>query len=111
MTATLLDAAMTNCLFAQGCCAVTADLHIRYRLPVTSTSTCVVRAWVEHSTPPLFVLRAELTQECSVCATATAKFMERPQEVGNVGEVGAGTAARSKDAARDQETASRSRQP
>lgn len=75
--ATLLDAAMTNCLFAHGCCGVTADLHLRYRHPVESAGSCVVRAWIERASPPLFVLRAELWQDSQLRVTATAKFMEQ----------------------------------
>lgn len=76
--ATLLDAAMTNCLFAQGHTAVTADLHIRYRHPVASDEPCHLRAWIERTTRPLFVLRSELWQADQLRVTATAKFMEHP---------------------------------
>jgi acyl-coenzyme A thioesterase PaaI-like protein len=75
--ATLLDAAMTNCLFAHGHCGATADLHVRYRHPVTSAEVCTLWAWIERSSPPLFVLRAELRQTDQLRATATAKFMVR----------------------------------
>lgn len=40
----LLDGAMTNCLFAHGCSAVTADLHVRFRHPVTTDHPVAVRA-------------------------------------------------------------------
>lgn len=73
--ATLLDAAMTNCLFAHGHCGLTGDLHLRYRHPVESAGSCVVRAWIERASPPLFVLRAELWQANELRARATAKFM------------------------------------
>lgn len=74
--ATLLDAAMTNCLFAHGRCGVTADLHLRYRHPVSSTGLCSLGAWIERSGPPLFVLRAELWQDNHLRASATGKFMQ-----------------------------------
>ncbi len=74
--ATLLDAAMTHCLFAQGRRAVTADLHIRYRHPVGSEDECHLRASIERSSPPLFLLRAELWQAGQLRTTATAKFLE-----------------------------------
>ncbi len=74
--ATLLDAAMTNCLFAHGRHAVTADLHIRYRRPVASGEACNLRAWIERSTGPLFLLRAELRQSNRLQVTATGKFMQ-----------------------------------
>ncbi len=73
--ATLLDAAMTNCLFAQGHCGVTADLRLRYRHPVTSCEACTLRAWIERAQRTLFTMRAELRQADQVRVTATAKFM------------------------------------
>lgn len=75
--ATLLDAAMTNCLFAHGHCGVTADLHIRYRHPVESRVACRLRAWIERASQPLFVLRAELKQGNHCKVTAVGKFMAR----------------------------------
>jgi uncharacterized protein (TIGR00369 family) len=81
VTATLLDAAMTNCLFAHGLCAVTAELNVRYRHPVGSGITCLLLARLERCTAPLYVLHAELLQNDRVCATAAGKFMELPRGV------------------------------
>lgn len=75
--ATLLDAAMTNCLFAHGCSGVTADLHVRFRHPVVANLPSLVRARVERSLPPLFVLKAELFQTGRCHTTAVGKFMDR----------------------------------
>ena len=83
--ATLLDAAMTNCLFAHGCCGVTGELRIRFRHPVVSGEPSRLRARIERSTPPLFVLRAELWQSGRVRANATGKFMECPSEASSPG--------------------------
>jgi acyl-coenzyme A thioesterase PaaI-like protein len=77
MTASLLDGAMTNCLFSQGIIALTADLRVRYRKPVLIGPEISLRAWVEARHSPLFLLRAELKQEGCVKATASAKFMKR----------------------------------
>jgi uncharacterized protein (TIGR00369 family) len=76
--AMLLDAAMTNCLFAQERRGVTADLAVRFRHPVASGEPARLRAWVERSVPPLYLLRAELWQADQLRATATGKFMETP---------------------------------
>lgn len=76
MIASLLDGAMTNCLFAHGHVAVTAELNVRYRSPVAIGCEMVVRAWMEKPHPPLYLMRAELNQEGCVKATATAKFMQ-----------------------------------
>jgi acyl-coenzyme A thioesterase PaaI-like protein len=78
--ATLLDAAMTNCLFARGHCGVTADLHLRYRHPVVSTEPCQLHAWIERSSQPLFVLQAELVQAGQRRVTAVGKFLLRRHE-------------------------------
>lgn len=70
----LLDGAMTNCMFAHGWIAVTAELRIRFRHPVATGHTATVRAWIEKSSPPLYVLKAELTQNDEVKAQAQGKF-------------------------------------
>lgn len=75
--ATLLDAAMTNCLFARGLRGLTADLHVRYRHSVLVSGSCLLRSWVERATPPLFVLKAELWQDGQMRVTGTGKFMSR----------------------------------
>lgn len=74
--ATMLDAAMTNCLFAQGRCGVTGELTVRFRHPVISGTPSRLRAWVERATPPLYLLRSELWQSEQLRATGTGKFME-----------------------------------
>ena len=73
----LLDGAMTHCLFAGGREAVTAELKIRYRQPVNPTRSVVVRAWMERSRPPFAVLGAALAQDGQTMATACAKFIDR----------------------------------
>jgi acyl-coenzyme A thioesterase PaaI-like protein len=77
MIASLLDGAMTNCLFAHGRVAMTGELNVRYREPVVIGEEMRIRAWIEHSSPPLHLLSAELKQGNCVKATAMAKFMER----------------------------------
>jgi uncharacterized protein (TIGR00369 family) len=76
--AALLDGAMTNCIFAHGCVAVTAELKVRYRKAVAVGEKVTIRAWVVQSNARLHQLRAELMQTNSVKAAATAKFMEKP---------------------------------
>jgi acyl-coenzyme A thioesterase PaaI-like protein len=72
-----LDAAMTNCLFAHGHVAVTAELHVRYRHPVETRREAMVRAWIRSDRPPLRLVDAELIQDGRVKATASAKFIDR----------------------------------
>ena len=77
--ASLLDGAMTNCLFATGCSATTSETNVRYREPVLIGEEMHIRAWIERSSPPLHFLAAELKQSDYIKAAATAKFMERPR--------------------------------
>lgn len=73
----LLDGAMTNCLFAHGHPGLTAELTVRFRHPVRIGTAATVRAWIERCSPPLHVLRAELVQDEQVKATGCGKFMDR----------------------------------
>jgi acyl-coenzyme A thioesterase PaaI-like protein len=77
ITSMLLDAAMTNCLFAHGRVAVTARLIVRFSLPVAIDCTAVIRAWLRDYSPPLFVLEAELVQSGQVMTQAAGKFIDR----------------------------------
>jgi uncharacterized protein (TIGR00369 family) len=75
--ASLLDGAMTNCMFARGCVAMTVELKVRYRKPVVIGEEIFIRAWITRSSSRLHLLQAELKQDGCVKAVATAKFMER----------------------------------
>jgi uncharacterized protein (TIGR00369 family) len=77
VTSSLLDGAMTNCLFARGIVAVTAEMRVRFRHPVESDTPAEVRAHVSRSQSPLHVLEAEIVQGGLVKAIATGKFMEK----------------------------------
>jgi acyl-coenzyme A thioesterase PaaI-like protein len=74
---TVLDGAMTNCVFACGSAAMTGDLHVRFRKPVAASGMAIVRAWIEASSPPLYKLAARLVQDGEIKATAKARFVER----------------------------------
>ena len=80
VASTLLDGAMTNCLMARGTPGLTARLEIRYRHPVLIKIPVVVRGWWENAGGPLHMLGAELVQEDRVVVSATARFMEYPEE-------------------------------
>lgn len=85
---TVLDAAMTNCLFAHDVTAVTAELHVRFRHPVCADEPAVIVARLLRATPPLFVVEAELLQADQCKATCRGKFMEKelhPPEASLVG--------------------------
>ena len=72
----ILDAAMTNCLFAHGKEAVTGLLNIRFIVPVQIGERAVVKAWVDRSDIPLHYMRSTLEQNGRVVSRATATFME-----------------------------------
>ena len=77
VVSTLLDGAMTNCLFARGHAAVTVELSVRFRHPVVTGDPALVRAWITSSTRPVHELAAELIQDGQIKATAKAKFLEK----------------------------------
>lgn len=76
VTASLLDGAMTNCLFAHGVTAVTGELKVRFRHPIELGEPIVVRSHLGRSQPPLHVVEAEIVQGGRVKAKAIGKFME-----------------------------------
>jgi acyl-coenzyme A thioesterase PaaI-like protein len=77
VTSSLLDGAMTNCLFAHGVVAVTAELRVRFRDPIPVQLPLLVRAAICDSKPPLYVLEAWIMQGGKVKAKAKGKFMAR----------------------------------
>lgn len=77
--ALLLDGAMTNCLFAHGREAVTAELKIRFRGAVRTDRPARLRGWIERSARSLYYLAAEIEQDAEVKARGTAKFMSAPR--------------------------------
>lgn len=75
VAAALLDGAMTNCLFAYGVQALTAELSVRYQEPILIRGVVTTRARLVESRGRLQVLCAELIQDGRIKATAKAKFM------------------------------------
>lgn len=73
----LLDAAMTNALFAIGIVGVTAELNVRFLAPVALNHGVVLRASIEKDLHPLYLVRSELEQDRKVMARASAKFLVR----------------------------------
>ena len=89
VVASLLDGAMTNCMFAHGLTALTAELTVRYRHPVVTGTPATVRAWIDRSSPPLYVLKAQIVQGAQVKATSCGKFMEQGHVVPGKRQLGA----------------------
>jgi uncharacterized protein (TIGR00369 family) len=82
---TLLDAAMTHCLFADGIVAVTAEITVKFRRPVQVGAPVSVRAWREESFGVFHLTRAELVQDNRVAARARGKFVSRKNCPGKAG--------------------------
>lgn len=74
ITSSLLDAAMTNCLFSLGVVAVTAELIVRYVGPVKTARQVRICGRLESHDAPLYFLTAEMRQEGYIVARAKAKF-------------------------------------
>jgi acyl-coenzyme A thioesterase PaaI-like protein len=71
----LLDAAMTNALFAIGVVAITAELTVRFLAPVTINRGAVIRASVkENNAYPLYYVQSTFEQDRKLMAKASAKF-------------------------------------
>ena len=77
IVATLMDAAMTHCLFAQGVAGVTGELKVRFRGPVDVASPAQVRAYLARSGHGLHILRSEIVQAGAVKAAAEGKFVAK----------------------------------
>ena len=81
MISTLLDAAMTHCLFAHGVQAVTAELTVRFVAPVAAGSDVVLTAHLIDRKRRSYRLEARLSRGSRLLARATGKFIEmRPDE-------------------------------
>lgn len=73
--ALLLDGAMTNCLFAAGVTAVTAEMNVRYLRAASVDKPVWLTARIVHLRPPLYILQAGASQDEELVARASGKFM------------------------------------
>ncbi|MDD4050491.1 MAG: PaaI family thioesterase [candidate division Zixibacteria bacterium] len=74
--ALLIDSAMTNCLFALGSVAITAELNLRYLEPILTACPATVRARQIRTAHGLHYLEAEVIQEGKTKVAATGTFMD-----------------------------------
>jgi acyl-coenzyme A thioesterase PaaI-like protein len=72
---TLLDAAMTHCLFAAGRSGRTGRLSVRFRHPVAARGSAQVSAAIVRLRGRVASMTARLTQDGEVKATASAAFV------------------------------------
>lgn len=75
MICTLLDAAMTNCLFVRGIAALTAEMTVRFVAPVALGQEVEVAAHLVERRRNLCGLEASMTANGRLLARAVAKFM------------------------------------
>ncbi|MBW8192545.1 PaaI family thioesterase [Neiella marina] len=75
ITCTLLDAAMTHCLFTAGIAALTADLNVRFMAPVPLNEHVEIEAQLLTTKRGVYQLEAKLWRNKQCLAKATGKFL------------------------------------
>jgi len=75
MVAALMDDGMCYAVMLDGPLVATAELRVRYRLPVPVDREIVVTATKVESRRNLFSCRAEISMDGRVLASATGKFI------------------------------------
>lgn len=78
IVSTLLDSAMVHALMAEGIEAVTADLQVRFHLPVELGKEALVIGERRLQRGPIHHMTASLSQGGNVRASARARFFETP---------------------------------
>lgn len=74
--ASILDAAMTHCLFNNGIEAVTADLHVRFRHSIPFDAKLVVTARIVSSDNIIHRMESKIEMDGKSMARSTARFMK-----------------------------------
>ena len=82
MISTLLDAAMTHCLFQQGVEAVTAALNVRFLEPVSCSDVLEIKAGFSERRRHVYFLNAEISSSGRILARAEARFIRRNKRNG-----------------------------
>ncbi|WP_272947532.1 PaaI family thioesterase [Aeromonas salmonicida] len=77
MTSTLLDAVMTHCLLQQGIKGLTAELTIRFVVPINIGSKIYLSAQIVDQRHGIHRLNAVASVDGVVVAKASAKFIEK----------------------------------
>jgi len=75
VSASLLDAAMTNYLFHRGIQAYTGDLHVRYLHPIPCPAQLEIKAWIVSEYASLYQLRSEISRNQQVMVRGEGKFV------------------------------------
>jgi len=80
--ATLLDSAMTHCLFVKGIPAVTGRLSIKYSLPIRTGSIVRLEAKMVNTSRNIFILEGKALVNGKKVASAVAKCARLWRTVG-----------------------------
>ena len=75
MISTLLDAAMTHCLFYHGIEAMTASLRVRFLEPVPASGKLEIKATLDERRHHVYLLNAELASSGHCLARAEGRFI------------------------------------
>jgi uncharacterized protein (TIGR00369 family) len=73
---TLLDAAMVHCLFAQGICALTAEMTVRFVTPIEVGRQVALTGQFVENRRGIYRVDALVSWKRQVFARASAKFVE-----------------------------------
>lgn len=79
MTSTLLDAAMTHCLFMQGITALTAELQVRFVAPIPVGIQASLSARLTAQKRGVYQLEGCIFAEEKIFARGRAKFIQGKQ--------------------------------
>ncbi len=72
----LLDCAMTNCLFLRNVSAYTAELTVRFLSPIPIGSKLLIKASFKDMVHGIYRLTGEISSEGKTLARAESKFIE-----------------------------------
>lgn len=78
--ASLLDSAMTHCLFEKGIRAVTGDLQVRYKHSIPYDAKIIIQANITESHPPLYRLKSRILLNNKTMVRGEARFMKIPEQ-------------------------------
>lgn len=73
----LLDSAMTNCLFNKDIEAVTGELTIKFHQSIPCNANLDIKASIKSDMNPLYVVQAIIQHEGKLMASSEAKFMRK----------------------------------
>ncbi|AZG72080.1 PaaI family thioesterase [Shewanella livingstonensis] len=76
VASTLVDAAMTHCLLMQGIKALTAEMTVRFIVPIKVGDAIKIVASLVSKRLGMYQLEAALYVEDTACVTAKAKFIQ-----------------------------------